>query len=129
MTFDLALSAKHALVRNDKVGNRLTEVRTPASGTAVTHSYAYAANTNRLATVKQGTTTLRAFTYNAAGNITRDTRGTTQYNYTISAAGRIARVAIGTSVRADYTYDGKSRLASRVTQNQAKSHRWRSIDR
>jgi RHS repeat-associated protein len=28
-------------------------------------------------------------------------------------------VAIGTSVRADYTYDGKSRLASRVTQNQA----------
>ncbi len=28
-------------------------------------------------------------------------------------------MAIGTSVRADYTYDGKSRLASRVTQNQA----------
>ncbi|MCZ8374674.1 MAG: hypothetical protein O9342_04795 [Beijerinckiaceae bacterium] len=28
-------------------------------------------------------------------------------------------MAIGTSVRADYVYDGKSRLASRVTQNQA----------
>ncbi|MCZ8374672.1 MAG: hypothetical protein O9342_04785 [Beijerinckiaceae bacterium] len=28
-------------------------------------------------------------------------------------------MAIGTSVRADYIYDGKSRLASRVTQNQA----------
>ncbi len=103
----------------DKVGNRLSEVRTPISGTAVTQAYAYTANTNRLATVKQGTTTLRAFTYDAAGNITRDTRGTTQYNYNISSAGRIARVAVGTSVRADYVYDGKSRLASRVTQNQA----------
>ncbi len=73
----------------------------------------FAANTDRLVT------TLRAFTYDAAGNITRDTRGATQYNYTISSAGRIARVAVGTSVRADYVYDGKSRLASRVTQNQA----------
>jgi RHS repeat-associated protein len=72
----------------------------------------------RLATVKQGTTTTRAFLYDAAGNMTRDTRGTTQHNYTISAAGRLARVAIGTSVRADYVYDGLSRLASRVTQNQ-----------
>jgi hypothetical protein len=50
--------------------------------------------------------------------MTRDTRGTTQYNYTISAAGRISRVALGSSVRADYVYDGRSRLASRVTQNQ-----------
>lgn len=44
--------------------------------------------------------------------------GHSQYNYTISAAGRLVRVAIGTSVRADYIYDGHSRLVSRVTQNQ-----------
>ncbi len=103
----------------DRVGNRLTEARTPAGGgTAVTQNYTYTANTNRLASITQGGTTVRSFVYDAAGHMTRDTRGTTQHNYTISAAGRIARVAIGTSVRADYIYDGLSRLASRVTQNQ-----------
>jgi hypothetical protein len=80
--------------------------------------YFDAANTNHLASVKQGTTTLRVFIHDAAGNMTRDTRGKTRYNYTISAAGRISQVTLGTSIRADYVYDGKSRLASRVTQNQ-----------
>lgn len=101
----------------DKVGNRLTEVRTPAGGSAVTQTYAYVANTNRLANVKQGTTTLRAFVYDAAGNMTRDTRGSTQYNYTISAAGRISEVKVGTQLRATYLYDHKNRLKSSVRQN------------
>jgi len=103
----------------DKVGNRLTEVITPSGGSATTQTYAYTSGKNRLANVKQGTTTLRAFVYDAAGNMTRDTRGSTQYNYTISAAGRISEVKVGTQLRATYLYDGRSRLVSSVRVNVA----------
>ena len=111
----------------DKVGNRLTEVITPPGSSATTQTYAYVANTNRLASVMQGTTTLRAFVHDAAGNMTRDTRGATQYNYTISAAGRISEVKVGTQLRASYLYDGKSRLASSVRVNVANSGTTRYI--
>jgi hypothetical protein len=39
--------------------------------------------------VKRGAAVQRAFLYDAAGNMTRDTRGATAYNYVINAAGRI----------------------------------------
>jgi hypothetical protein len=86
-------------------GNRLTET---ANGTV--NTYVYPANNNRLSTVKQGTTT-RAFVYDAAGNATRDTGGTTAYNYTVNNAGRIRQMSLntGTSVTT-YTYDGMQKL-------------------
>jgi RHS repeat-associated protein len=89
----------------DNNGNRLTET---ANGTV--NIYAYPANNNRLSTVKQGTTTTRAFVYDAAGNATRDTRGTTAYNYAVNNAGRIKTLTIGTTLRTTYTYDGMQKL-------------------
>jgi YD repeat-containing protein len=79
-----------------------------ANGTV--NIYAYPANNNRLSTVKQGTTTTRAFVYDAAGNATRDTRGTTAYNYAVNNAGRIRTLTIGTALRTTYTYDGMQKL-------------------
>jgi RHS repeat-associated protein len=89
----------------DNNGNRLTET---ANGTV--NTYAYPANNNRLSTVKQGTTTTRAFVYDAAGNATRDTRGTTAYNYAVNNAGRIRTLTIGTTLRTTYTYDAMQKL-------------------
>ena len=53
----------------------------------------------------------------AAGNITADNRAGSTCNYTISAAGRISQVKLGTQIRVDYLYDGKSRLAQSIRQN------------
>jgi hypothetical protein len=53
----------------DNNGTRLSET---ANGVAST--YSYAANSNRLSTVKQGTTIKRAFNYDAAGNTIQDIR-------------------------------------------------------
>jgi YD repeat-containing protein len=54
-------------------------------------TYTTPATSNRLTNVKQGATTTRAFTYNARGDVTRDTRGATQYNYTINSEERFAK--------------------------------------
>ncbi|GJD99630.1 RHS repeat-associated core domain-containing protein [Methylobacterium isbiliense] len=100
----------------DKVGNRLSEARTLA-GTTTTQSYAYPTSSNRLRSVSQGGTALRSFLYDAAGNLTSDTRAGTAYSYTISGAGRIAQVQVGGVVRANYAYDGRNRLSVRQTLN------------
>jgi RHS repeat-associated protein len=89
----------------DNNGNRLSET---ANGVA--NSYSYPANSNRLATVKQGTATKRAFNYDAAGNITQDTRAAATYNYAVNNAGRIKTLTIGTTLRATWTYDGFQKL-------------------
>jgi RHS repeat-associated protein len=89
----------------DSNGNRLSET---ANGTL--NSYTYPANNNRLSTVKQGATTTRAFTYDAAGNTTQDLRGATAYNYAVNNAGRIKTLTIGTTLRATWTYDGFQKL-------------------
>ena len=102
----------------DLVGNRLSEVKTPAGSTTSTTSiFSYPATSNLLTSVKQGTTTTRAFVYDAAGNTTKDTRGSTAYTYAISDAGRISQLTIGTTVTAKYTYDAKDRLSMRQTLN------------
>ncbi len=102
----------------DLVGNRLSEVKTPAgSSTSTTSTFAYPATSNLLTSVKQGSTTTRAFVYDAAGNTTKDTRGSTAYNYSINDAGRISQLTIGTTVTAKYTYDAKDRLSVRQTLN------------
>ena len=104
----------------DKVGNRLSEVR-EVSGTTTTQSYVYPAASNQVSSVTQGGTTVRAFGYDAAGNITSDTRSGTAYAYTISQAGRIAQVTVGGTVKANYLYDGSNRLSVRQTLNMTPS--------
>jgi RHS repeat-associated protein len=94
----------------DNNGNRLSET---ANGVA--NSYTYPANSNRLTNVKQGTTTKRAFNYDAAGNMTKDTRGIVAYNYAVNNAGRIKTLTIGTALKATWTYDGFQKLRVKTT--------------
>jgi len=67
--------------------------------------------------ITQGSTTIRAFDYDGAGNIITDTRGSTAYHYRYNNRNRLDRLTIGSTVTADYTYDGLERLAIRATQN------------
>jgi RHS repeat-associated protein len=99
----------------DLVGNRTSEVLT--SGGASTDTYNYPGTSNRLATIAQGASTVRSFTYDGAGNVTADARGATTYNYRYNQRGRLDRLTIGATVTANYTYDGLERMAIRTTQN------------
>jgi RHS repeat-associated protein len=101
------------------VGNRLTEVE--EFGTVVTNAYAYPPTSNRIADIRQGTTTVRSFSYDASGNMTRDTRGAVQYNYAYNNRGRLSQSLVGASVRGNYRYDGFERLAMREVLNTAPS--------
>ena len=73
-------------------------------------TYTYPTTSNRLSSVKQGTTTTRAFAYDAAGNTVTDTRGTSAYNYAINSAGRIRTLSVGAALKSTYTYDAFHRL-------------------
>jgi RHS repeat-associated protein len=98
----------------DGVGNRSSEALT--SGSTTTWTYAYPGGNNKLSTVTQGSN-VRTFTHDAAGNVTADDRVGTTYNYRYNNRARLDRLTIGSTVTADYTYDGLERLALRVTQN------------
>jgi RHS repeat-associated protein len=99
----------------DKVGNRLTEVEEFA--TIVTNSYAYPATNNRITDVKQGTTTVRSFLYDAMGNLTKDTKGTVATDYVYNNRNRLSQAKIGTTIKGNYVYDGFERLAIREVLN------------
>ncbi|ACA16903.1 RHS protein [Methylobacterium sp. 4-46] len=86
-----------------------------------TQTYAYPGGSNRLSGVGQGGTAVRSFLYDAAGNLTGDTRAGTAYAYAISDAGRIAQVTVGGVVKANYLYDGKNRLSVRQVVNSTPS--------
>ena len=98
----------------DGVGNRTSEALT--SGSTTTWSYTYPPTSNLLGTVTDGSN-VRTFTHDAAGNVTADDRSGTGYNYRYNNRARRDRLTIGSTVTADYTYDGLERLAVRVTQN------------
>jgi RHS repeat-associated protein len=72
---------------------------------------------NLLSSLTQSSTTVRSFSYDGAGNVTADTRGSTTYNYAYNKRNRLAELTIGSTVTADYTYDGLERLAIRTTSN------------
>jgi uncharacterized protein RhaS with RHS repeats len=97
------------------VGNRLTEAE--LFGTTVTNAYSYPASSNRITNVKQGTSVVRSFLYDAAGNMTRDTRGAVQINYAYNYRNRLRQTLTGTVVKGNYTYDGFERLAMREVLN------------
>jgi len=96
----------------DLVGNRTAEV---LNGTA-TSLFNYPSSSNRLATVTRGSTTLRSFTYDGAGNVVADSRSGAVYNYHHNNRGRLDEFSAGAQL-ADYTYDGLERLAIRTLQN------------
>lgn len=98
----------------DGVGNRTSEALT--SGSTTTWTYAYPTGSNKLSTVTQGAN-VRTFTHDGAGNITADDRVGITYNYRYNNRGRLDQLTIGSTVTADYTYDGLERLAIRSTQN------------
>jgi YD repeat-containing protein len=105
----------------DQVGNRRSETRTPPGGTAQTRAYAYPATSNRLASVTLGAATERAFTYDAAGSLTGDTRSGVTNAYRIDDSGRMDQLTVGGTVRGRYTYDGRGRLAIRQRLNSTPS--------
>lgn len=48
-------------------------------------------------------------------------RGSTTYNYRYNNRGRLDQLTIGSTVTANYTYDGLERMAVRTTQNMTPS--------
>ncbi len=102
----------------DAVGNRTQSVTTPIGGGPETNVLAYPATTNRLTSVTTGTLTPRQFAYDNAGNITSDTRLGSAYTYAYNHANRLSTVSFEGNLRATYTYNGASRLVTRVVINQ-----------
>jgi RHS repeat-associated protein len=96
----------------DGVGNRASELLN--AGT--TSAYTYPSISNKLTSVTQGATTLRAFTYDGGGHITDDARSGVTQSYTYNNRGRIAAATIGGSPAASYSYDALERLTFRTVQ-------------
>jgi RHS repeat-associated protein len=104
----------------DGVGNRTHEILDDGTSTT-TSVLGYPSGSNRVASVTHGSTTVRSFTHDGAGNITADDRAGTVYDYRYNKRGRLDQVSVGTQVRADYVYDALERLALRTTQNMTPS--------
>ena len=87
------------------------------SGSTTTSTYNYPGTNNKLLSITQGASTVRSFSYDGAGNVSADTRGSAAYNYHYNNRNRLDQLSIGATVTADYVYDGLERLAIRTTQN------------
>jgi hypothetical protein len=77
--------------------------------TTTPHGYPY--NTNQIVDATQNSTTIRTLASDGAGNIITDTRGSTTYNYHYNNRARLGQLTIGSTVTANYTYDGLERMA------------------
>jgi RHS repeat-associated protein len=73
----------------------------------------HARTSNHLTAIAQGAGGTRAFTYDAAGNVTFDNRSGGGYGYTYDAAGRMASLTINGVLHAEYKYDFAGRQAIR----------------
>ena len=104
----------------DGVGNRTGE-STTISGSTVTDAYDYPATSNRLVAVTRGAMTVRAFSYDGAGNILSDNRVGASHAYTYNNRNRLATVTVGGSLRGTYAYNGLEQLAIRVMTDQTPS--------
>ncbi len=105
----------------DGVGNRVTYGVNPGAG-LMTDIYAYPATSNRLSTISLGAGGNRAFTYDAAGNVTYDDRTGGGYGYTYDAAGRMATFSINGVLQASYKYDFAGRQVVRALSSGAVIH-------
>jgi RHS repeat-associated protein len=97
----------------DGVGNRTSEALT----SGYSNAYNYAASNNQLASLTQGGTTIRSFSYDGAGNLITDSNGSTTYNYAYNNRGRLATLTIGSTQTSSYFYDGLDRLAIDASPN------------
>jgi RHS repeat-associated protein len=88
----------------DGVGNRLSEVRDPGTGT-VTDTYTYPTTSNRLSSIATSGGGTRGLTYDAAGNVTSDNRSGQAFTYTYDSANRLASVSLGGVLQAEYKYN------------------------
>jgi YD repeat-containing protein len=77
----------------DGVGNRTSEALSPG----YSNTYNYAGSNNQLASLTQGSTTIRAFSYDGAGNLITDGNGATTYNYGYNNSGRLATLTVGST--------------------------------
>src|SRR5580658_9433923 len=86
----------------DAVGNRLSQM----GGTDdLAQSYAYAANSNELASIVNGSTT-RSLTYTAVGNLAQDNHGDgTFLSYSYDQKNRLVQVANQSKILATFDYD------------------------
>jgi RHS repeat-associated protein len=96
----------------DGVGNRTSQ----QLGSATASAFNYPSTNNKLASVTQGATTLRAFTHDGGGNITQDVHGGVTQDNIYNARGRLAQVFIGGSEVASYSYDALERMSYRTVQ-------------
>lgn len=104
--------------RPECVGCWTQRLTTPAGGgTQTTENYGYLSTNNRVDDITVGASTVRSFAYDAAGNMTSDTRSGSTYAYTYNKAGRLATVSYAGNLRGTYTYNGRSQLARRVLTN------------
>jgi hypothetical protein len=67
--------------------------------------------------VRNGTTTVRSFGYDGAGNIATDARSGVSYAYTYNNANRLKTVSQSGNLLGTYTYNGREQLATRVITN------------
>jgi RHS repeat-associated protein len=91
----------------DGVANRTSETLSPATATPTTTP----ARNNELASLTQGGTTIRAFSYDGAGNLIADLNGSTTYTYGYNNSGRLVTLTVGSTQTSSYVYDGLERLA------------------
>ncbi|HEV8578164.1 MAG TPA: RHS repeat-associated core domain-containing protein, partial [Thermoanaerobaculia bacterium] len=95
----------------DKIGNRLTEVR---SGTTDTYSYVAGAggHTPKLSQIQLGAGGTRTYQYDAAGNLDSFTTSADTTYFSTDAAGRLAALSRNaTGVDATFSYDGRGYLS------------------
>jgi RHS repeat-associated protein len=104
----------------DGVGNRTSDIFNDNT-TTTTKTLGYPYNSNLYVGTTQGSTTLRTVTNDGGGNVITDIRGSTTYNYRYNNRGRLDQLTIGSTVTANYTYDGLERMAVRTTQNMTPS--------
>ncbi|BAM91986.1 exported hypothetical protein [Bradyrhizobium oligotrophicum S58] len=97
----------------DSVGNRVLESY-DSRGTVTEQVTDYETTSNRLVDVTRNGTGVRAFSHDAAGNITIDNRSGTIYAYRYNNRGRLDELSVNSAVTADYSYDGLERMAVRT---------------
>ena len=95
----------------------------------LTDTYTYPLTSNRLESIAEAGGFNRAFTYDAAGNVTYDNRSGGGYGYTYNAAGRMDSFSINGVVQAEYVYNALGQQVGRtITQTGQTIHSIHDID-
>jgi RHS repeat-associated protein len=98
----------------DGVGNRLSEIVT-LGGNTTTRLASFPASSNRLSGTTENGASLRAYSYDAAGNIVTDTRPGETFAFTYNARNRPTSVTRNGQAWASYGYNALEQLITRST--------------